>query len=299
MTPSSMLPSSDGSETSPRVDHLLAEARRLLAAGPFDISPREAALLLGHVLSWSEAQVRARNDHLVGDAAAQRYRRWVARRAAGEPVAYLVNTREFYGRPFYVDDRVLIPRPETEHLVEIVLELDLPTAPRVLDVGSGSGCLAVTLAAELPEARVTAVDVSAAALAVTARNARRHGVASRLKTVGSDLASAVRLDAFHLVVSNPPYVGRHDMAIMSAEVTAHEPHLALFAPDHGRALIEDLLDAAVRLRPGVHLLLEIGYDQGDWLHRAAARRPHLELLEIRPDLSGIPRSGVLRRRRGD
>lgn len=278
------------------ITELLTDARRKLRLAPFDIPSREAATLLGHVLGWSEAQVRARGERTVSDEEARRYRRLIERRGLGEPVAYLLGEREFYGRTFRVDDRVLIPRPETEHLVEIALELDLPTRPRLLDIGTGSGCLAITLAAELPTAWVVASDRSLGALAVMEHNRRRLGVDDRVHGLAADLTAGLFLRPFDLVVSNPPYVARRDMASMSREVTDFEPHLALFAPDAGRQLIQHLLEAAQELRAGVHLLIEIGYDQGSWLEDAVGGYPLLELREIRQDLSGIPRTAVLRRR---
>src|SRR5262249_44965248 len=146
---------------------LLREGRRRLAAGAF-AAPREAALLLGAVLGLTEAQAMARDDQAVPPAAAARFEALLERRPAGEPVAYRLGSREFYGRRFAVDPRVLIPRPETEHVVEAALALALPPAPRILDVGTGSGCLAVTLALELPGAFAAAGDLSPGALAVAA-----------------------------------------------------------------------------------------------------------------------------------
>ncbi|HVR07812.1 MAG TPA: peptide chain release factor N(5)-glutamine methyltransferase, partial [Thermoanaerobaculia bacterium] len=204
---------------------LLREGRRRLAATAF-APPREAALLLGAVLGLTEAQAMARDDQAVPAAAAARFEALLARRLAGEPVAYLLGGREFYGRRFAVDQRVLIPRPETEHVVEAALALALPAAPRILDVGTGSGCLAVTLALELRGATVTAADLSPGALAVAAGNARRHGVAGRVAAVASDLTVAFDLGGFDLVVSNPPYVDPADAPGLSPEVCKFEPHLA-------------------------------------------------------------------------
>ena len=277
------------------VDDLLQEARTRLRDAPHDIETREASLLICHLLGWSEAQVRARGDQTVDGEVASKYRRLVERRAQGEPTAYLLGEREFYGRPFRVDPRVLIPRPETEHIIEIALELDLPPEPQLLDLGSGSGCLAVTLAAELPTSRVVAVDLSPGALALTAGNARLNGVEGRLLAVGSDLAMSLLPQSFDLVVSNPPYVSLRELPDLSPQVTEHEPHLALFAPLDGRSVIARILRLAQDLRPGVQVLIEIGYDQADWLRLSVERMPWVELLEIRPDLAGIPRIGVLRR----
>ena len=278
---------------------LLIDARTRLAGTPFEVSPREAVLLLAHVLGLSEAGVIARqrdaaDDHL-DEAARRRFEALLERRLAGEPFAYLTGEREFYGRAFAVDRRVLVPRPETEHLVDAVLALDLPERPRILDVGAGSGAIAVTLAAELPGGRVTASDLSWGALMVTRKNARRHGVTERFRTVLADAADAFRLDAFDLVASNPPYIDPAVAPELSPEVVEHEPHLALFAADAGRAMITRLVDAATALRPGVAFLLEIGHDQAAWLRDAIAERPHLRLETFVRDYGGILRTAVLRR----
>src|ERR1700674_4057507 len=244
---------------------LLRDGRRRLGVTAF-APPREAALLLGAVLGLSEAQVMARDDQPVPPGAVRRppggrWGRGGGGGGGGEPVAYLLGEREFYGRSFAVDERVLIPRPETEHLVEAALTLALPPAPRILDVGTGSGCLAVTLALELTGARVVAADLSPAALAVAAGNARRHGVAGRVAVAASDLTAAFDLSRFDLVVSNPPYVDPGDAPALSPEVCNFEPHLALFSPDSGDAVLARLIRECARLRPGVPLVVEIGSGQ--------------------------------------
>lgn len=275
------------------VEELVAEARSALARAPFRPSSREALLLVGRVLGWSEAQVLARGEQAVPPPAAERLRALLGRRLTGEPVAYLFGEKEFWGRSFRVDRRVLIPRPETEHLVEAVLASKLPPAPRVLDVGVGSGCLAVTLALELPNARVWGTDISLGALAVTAANARRHRAPVRL--VAADLVAGLDLAAFDLVVSNPPYVGRREAGELSQEVRDFEPEVALFAERGGTAVIRRLLAAGRGLRAGGRLVLEIGHQQLDAVTRAAAGGP-LTLAEIRRDYAGIPRVVVLDRR---
>jgi release factor glutamine methyltransferase len=279
-------------ERSPTVAVLLDQARRRLAHAAVEPPSREAHLLLGHVLGRSEASLRARPEEPVADDLADRFRALVERRRRGEPVAYLFGEQEFYGRPFTVDPRVLIPRPETEHLVEAALALDLPAAPRILDVGTGSGCIAVTLALEIPGARLVATDVSLPALRVARSNAERHG-AARVAMVRADLAAALQLERFDLVASNPPYVDPEDAAT-AADVREFEPWLALFAEDSGRGVLARLLGASGSLRPGVHLLLEIGYDQGEWLRASVPE--HLKLLDVVRDYGGIPRTAVLRRR---
>jgi release factor glutamine methyltransferase len=295
LTAASGAPATRGvSGSAAALGELLREARRRLAATAF-AAPREAALLLGAVLGLSEAQVMARDDQPVGAAEAARFAELVARRLDGEPVAYLLGEKEFYGRRFAVDGRVLIPRPETEHLVEAALGLALPAAPRILDVGAGSGCLSVTLALELSGARAVAADLSPGALAMTAANARRHGVAGRVAAVASDLGTALDLARFDLVVSNPPYVDAADAAAMPREVCNFEPHLALFSPGGGDAVLARLFGECERLRPGVPLVVEVGFGQLAAACRHAAAST-LELVEVRRDYAGVPRVLVLRRR---
>ncbi len=280
------------------IDQVLARARRRLAAAPFSPSRREAALLLGHVLGWNEARVMARGDEEIAGADRQRFEEMLERRLRGEPVAYLVGEREFYGRPFRVDRRVLIPRPETEHLVEEALAAlggVESNRPAVLDVGTGSGCLAVTLALEVPAARVTACDLSPAALAVAAGNARSLG--AEVRFVGADLAAPLRLDRFDLVVSNPPYIDPTVAPELSPEVVEHEPATALFAPGGGRAVIRRLLDAcAGGLPPGARLLLEVGHDQAAAVADLATASG-LQPEGMTHDYAGIPRVVRLRRPR--
>ncbi len=277
------------------VDELLAEGRRCLAGASLPVPAREAGLLLRHVLGLSEAQLLTRSAEPVSPEEAARYRDLLVRRLAGEPVAYLAGEKEFYGRAFRVDRRVLIPRPETEHLVEAALALPLPPAPRILDVGTGSGCLAVTLALEIPGARVLGTDISPAALAVAAGNARRLAAAERLRLVATDLARGLDVAAFDLVVSNPPYVGSEDATSLPRDVREHEPRAALFAGRRGFAVLDRLLDELAPLRPGTPVLLEIGLGQDAELARRAARSP-LALREVRPDYAAIPRIALLFRR---
>lgn len=257
----------------------------------FGIDPREAAYLLAHVLEIGEVQVRAFGERPVDTERAERYLDLVRRRAAGEPAAYLTGRREFYGREYLVDPRVLVPRPETEHLVDAVLGLDLPREANLLDVGTGSGCIAVTLSLEA-STRVVATDLSLDALDVARLNARRLGADVRF--VQADLASPVRLDAFDVVASNPPYVSPDAASGMSRQVTDHEPHLALFAPMHGTQVLERLLAAARAMRSGAWMVLEIGHDQGGWIESRAADEAHLELAELIRDYGGRTRTAVLR-----
>jgi release factor glutamine methyltransferase len=273
-------------------DSILTDARRRLARTSFEAPRREAALLLGSVLGLTEAQVLARGNEVVPAEARGRFQDLLGRRLQGEPVAYLLGEREFYGRPFFVDPRVLIPRPETEHLVEAVLEEGLGTAPRILDVGTGSGCIAVTLALELPAARLTATDVSFGALAVARANALRHGVAGRVRLLLLDGVRGLDLAAFDLVASNPPYVSPEDEESLSVEVRAFEPRRALFAAAGGLEVLRRLLDGARTLRPEASMAVEIGFGQLGPLRDEAEARG-LTIRRVVADYAGIPRTVLL------
>ncbi len=246
------------------------------------------------MLGLSEAQILARDDQPVPAAAAARFRGLLARRLRGEPVAYLLGEREFYGRLFAVDGRVLVPRPETEHVVEAALGLELPPAPLILDAGTGSGCLAVTLALERPASRVVASDLSLGALAVAAANARRLGAGERVHLAAGDLATALAPEAFDLVVSNPPYVDVAEAAGLPHEVCNFEPHLALFSPGRGDTTLARLLGQCGKLRQGAFVVVEIGFGQLEKGCRHAADAG-LELTAVRRDYAGVPRVLVLRR----
>jgi release factor glutamine methyltransferase len=278
----------------PPLGELLEEGRRRLRALPFAPPAREAALLLSELLGWSEARVLARTDERVEEELAANFRSLLARREQGEPVAYLFGRREFYGREFEVDRRVLVPRPETEHLIEIALQLELPPAPKIADVGTGSGAIAVTFAAELPQSKVLATDLSIGALTVAQSNARNHGVAARVAFLQTDLLAGIDLWKLDLLVSNPPYIDPAVAGKLSPEVTDFEPHLALFSPQEGKEAIQRLLSAARDLRPGTPILLEIGYDQADFV-AAEAQRQGLGEVEISNDYAGLPRNALLRR----
>jgi len=270
---------------------LLANARARLAAAPC-ASPREAHLLLGHVLGRGEASLLARDEDAVDDDAARRFAFLVERRLAGEPVAYLVGGKEFYGRPFAVDPRVLVPRPETEHLVEAALALaaELPPRPRILDLGTGSGCIAVTLALELPESRVVATDASPAALAVAARNARALG--ARVEFAAARWAASLRVDAFDLVVSNPPYLD--PAGPVEAGVARWEPGAALWAGPGGLDAYEELLATLGRVRDETPVLFEIGAEQAPAITALAPSRGWT-VAAVHRDLAGLDRVVELRR----
>lgn len=225
-------------------------------------SPRlDAEVLLAHVRGCQRIQLYTAFDELVADEPRGRFRELVKRRGAGEPVAYLVGGREFYSLPLAVSSAVLVPRPETESLVVRVLDLCRPLpSPRIVDVGTGSGAIAIALAKHLPRAELAAGDLSAAALAVARANAERHALADRIEFVESDLLAAAPLAGpWDVIVSNPPYVREDEFAALPRDVREHEPRAALVAGPRGVEVIERLVAESVgRLRPGGWLVLEAG-----------------------------------------
>jgi release factor glutamine methyltransferase len=218
----------------------------------------------------------------------------VARRVVGEPIQYITGETEFYGLPFRVTPDVLIPRPETEHLVEKVLKVAARfDQPRIVDVGTGSGCIAIALAHKLPQASITAVDLSKPALAIARENAKHNGV--ELRFLEGDLLAPVTEEKFEFVVSNPPYVPMSDRATLAVEVREYEPELALFAGDDGLDVYRRLIPAAFdALIPGGFVVLEIGYGQAAAITELLAHSG-FEQIEFVPDLQDIPRVACARR----
>ena len=252
-------------------------------------------MLARHLLRWDRAGWVAHADEPATAGFLAAYDALVARRTQREPVAYIVGHREFYGREFTVSPAVLIPRPETELIVDFALA-DLPADRfvRLVDVGTGSGALAVTLAAERPAWHVEAVDLSGEAIDVARRNARAHGVAERITFLQGDLLQPT-LGLFDAIVSNPPYVARRDARGMSPDVRDHEPHLALFGGEDGTDVPRRLLaQAASRLVPGGWIAMEFGYGQQEVVE-AAAREAGLVVERVLEDIQGIARTLVARR----
>lgn len=282
----------------PSVAELLQIGRERLRTAGIEPAGRESTLLLGTVLRAGEASLLARDREPVASVSEALFRELIERRTSGEPIAYLLGEKEFFGRSFAVDRRVLIPRPETEHLVEIALALALPDRARVLDVGTGSGCIAVTVAAERSDWQVVATDISAAALAVARFNARRHGVEGRVRLLAADLVEGLDLAEFDLVLGNPPYVEEEIVPYLSRDVRDFEPHVALTSGPEGLEAIRALLAAAGALRPGAWLAFEFGFGQGDVIAGLAREIGHFDRIELRQDLAGIERDVVLRRADG-
>lgn len=272
---------------------------RLLRAG---IGAQEAGagaeILARHALGWDRATFFS-NRHLPApEQFLGEYAELIARRERREPVSQITGVREFWGRDFEVTRDVLTPRPETELIIEEALALlDRPEAPSsIVDVGTGTGCLAVTLAIERPASRVIGTDISAPALEVASRNARRHGVAERIDFHCTDMLAGVPGQP-DLIVSNPPYVPSRSAPALTPEVRDHEPSVALFGGLEGLDAIRRLLrDADNVIRPGGWVILEFGNGQEDQLSQHVAALRRLMLWQIRADLQGIPRTAVLRAR---
>jgi len=258
-----------------------------------------AELLLLHLLGRDRAWLYAHPEHTLSSEVLVRYEELLKRRAEGVPVQYLTGRQEFWGLEFEVNPSVLIPRPETEHLIEVALErlAARRSEPlRIADAGTGSGCIAVALARELPQARIVATDVSVAALEVARRNAARHGVAERIEFAQMNWletylsAPDSEVAQFDLIVSNPPYIGRADAGELQREVREHEPAEALFCGPSGFDAYPPLLaQAAKLLRHGGVFVVELGYGSAGHVRALMAAQPGWTNVAITNDLAGIPR----------
>jgi release factor glutamine methyltransferase len=263
-----------------------------------------AELLLMHALQCDRTWLYAHSEYEITASQREQYFSLIAKRATGVPVQHLIGHQEFWGLEFEVTSDVLIPRPETEHLIEVALERIGASSDsgariqnnslRIADVGTGSGCIAVTLAHELPTASVVATDISSAALAVARRNAARHGVESRVEFAECNLLEALlnqpnARNSFDLVISNPPYIGLHEAATLQIEVGQFEPKQALFAGDTGLELYAPLIEQAkMLLRPGGALVVELGHQSADHVSRLLDT-PDWRDITIANDLAGIQR----------
>jgi release factor glutamine methyltransferase len=281
---------------------ILQAAQDLRKAGVSE-ARREAGSLMAHALQQDRTFVLAHADDLITTDQEQLFREYLGWRMKGKPLQYITGRQEFFGLDFEVTSDVLIPRPETELLIETGLKLTagLDGAPFICDVGTGSGCIAITLLHELrqfPESRAIAIDISEAALAVAKRNAARHAVAERIDFVVSDCFAELDpgLSQFDLIVSNPPYVRTDAIEGLQREVRDFEPRAALEAGADGLLVVRQLLKDSVRfLKTGGHLLFEIGFDQGTAV-REMVDRNAWKVLDIHKDLQGIPRTVALEKR---
>jgi release factor glutamine methyltransferase len=275
-------------------DQVARGLERLVAAGiREDEARRDAELLARHALGWDRAAWLASRRDAASSRFISDYDALVARRAEREPVSLIVGRREFWGLEFDTRPGALIPRPETELIVEEALqEVADVSALLVVDVGTGSGCLAVALATELPGARIVATDVSAPALEIARANAEKHGVAARVHLVQANLLDGFAA-RFDLIVSNPPYIKSGDRAGLGREVRDYEPAVALFGGPDGLDAIRALLERApALLKPEGRLILEFGYGQEPDVV-ALASSAGFDVLRVRGDLQDIPRVAVL------
>jgi release factor glutamine methyltransferase len=252
----------------------------------------DADLLLAHALGWKRTELRMRFEEEAPEAARERFRELVRQRAEGCPVAYLIGRKEFFLLEFEVTPAVLIPRDDTEWVLTEFFRLAKGMSqPRVLDVGTGSGCLAIGVAHRIKGASVTAIDLSPEALAVAGRNASKHGVADRVTFLEGDLLSPLPVGSqFDFILSNPPYIAHHELEGLQREVRDFEPRLALDGGPDGLAIFMRLIEQArSALVPGGYLLIEIGYTQQDAGQAALLRFPEYELGKTIHDGAGHPR----------
>ena len=282
-----------------KIRALIKEGEYLLADGPYaERASLDAEALMLHILqrdapernrSWLIAH---RNSHVMPPARKE-FEALVARRLAGVPMQYITGEAEFFGLPFAVASGVLIPRPETEHLVEEVIRLAAAiTEPRIADIGTGSGAISVALAHSLPLARITATDLSPQALAIARQNAVRNSVEDRIEFFEGDLLAPLAGQSFYIIASNPPYVPLLDRDSLSIEVRDHEPHSALFAGDDGLSIYRRLIpEARKSLVPGGWLVMEIGYGQQPAIEQLMLTNGWEEVHFI-ADYQGIPRVAV-------
>jgi release factor glutamine methyltransferase len=266
---------------------VLTRSERYLGKAGIDSARLDAEVLLAHAIGSSRIELYTRHDRLLAPDELDRYRELVRRRAEREPVAYLTGVKEFHSLPMRVTPDVLIPRPETEHLVDVAVELSKGLdAPRLLDVGTGCGCIAVSWAVETAGGTFVATDVSPAALAVARENAERHGVADRGEFLAGDLYEpGADLAPYDLVACNPPYVSPDEETDPEC---LREPRRAVFAEGDPLDLYRRLLaGAAARLVPGGKCLLELPGERADEI--AALAPPDLGVVRIVKDYQGLPR----------
>jgi release factor glutamine methyltransferase len=261
---------------------------------PTRSSRADATLLLRHVLDVPQAEIYAYRERPLTALQTEKFNALIQERVKGKPIQYITGEQEFYGLPFHVTPDVLIPRPETEHLVEATItRLQNHPNPRIADVGTGSGAIAVALAHALPHAQIVALDISAAALQVAQRNAQRNNVANRIRFIESDLLTAVPNEQFDAIVSNPPYIAESERKTLPKEVRDYEPAQALFAGPTGLEIHKRLIaEAKSQLAPSGWLLMEIGHGQRDAI---AAQLRDWDSVEFIADLQSIRRVAVARK----
>lgn len=280
----------------PTIAQAIIEGSRRLRAAGVDHDRLTAGLLLRHLIGVERTHLLTRSEEQIGEDQYHAYLELVERRAAGEPLQYVTGHQEFYGLDFLVTPDVLIPRPETEFLIERVIKLAQESEGEsllIVDVGTGSGCISVTIAKLLPGALLIATDVSSAALTVARRNAERHGVRDRIEFLEGDLLAPLAGRGLEggvdILASNPPYVNQDGRQLLQREVRDWEPHEALFGGADGLDFYRRLLtETAQILKPEGYLVLEIGFSQLEAISEIVSES-ELRLCDVTRDLQGIPR----------
>jgi release factor glutamine methyltransferase len=280
------------------IANVILEAAQTLRNAGVPEARRDASVLLAHLLGCDRTFIISHAEDPVSDDVLSSLKQLVERRAQGEPIQYITGSQEFFSLDFEVTRDVLIPRPETELIVEIALDLIRKdqTSALVCDVGTGSGCIAISILRNRPQARAVAIDVSRNAIAVARRNARRHSVDDRMTFVVSDCFEAIsKTPTFDLVVSNPPYVHEQTVPYLQREVRDYEPRIALTPGGDGLSMIRRLLsESPLVIKSGGYLLIEMGFDQGDAVLRLVDTKIW-RLLDTHKDLQGIPRTLTLQK----
>jgi release factor glutamine methyltransferase len=272
------------------VDEILKQSSRILADSGIEDAPRQSASLLGLALAKDRAFLIAYPEYELNSEEQSRFDGYLNRRAAREPLQYIRGTQEFYRLEFDVSPGVLIPRPETEILVENVIGLLKDEAgPWLCEVGMGTGCISISVLHEVRQAFATGLDISETALELTQKNALKHGVSERLKLARSDIFSSLAREKFDLILSNPPYISKTEYDLLQPEVRDFEPAAALTDGGTGLSIIEKIATEAPKyLKPGGFLLMEIGFGQAEKVGHMFAS-PIWQSFEILPDLQSIPR----------
>lgn len=264
-------------------------------------SPRlEAEVLLAETLECERIMLYTRFDEVPPDDKLTQFRTWVKQRGAGEPVAYIVGYREFYSLKFNVSSAVLIPRPETEHIVMAALECakEFNDTIRILDIGTGSGCIAITLAKHIENSKIGATDLSDAALAVAQSNADLHEVTDKIRFFQGDLLDAIPegSNPVQMIVSNPPYIGTAELETMDAQVKEHEPEMALFSGVDGRNATERLIAQAPKfLVPGGYLIFESSPIIMDLIVESIEKNEAYESVQVQKDFANLDRVVIAKR----
>lgn len=275
------------------IPHLLTWARDTLIQAGVPSPQADAEWTLAHVLECSRSELLMRAHQLITPAQNATYRDLIHRRGDRIPLQHLLGNTEFYGLPFHTSPDALIPRPETETLIEVTLnQLNTCTNPRILEIGTGSGIIAITLGKSIPESRVIATDISRKALRLASKNAHLNGIADRISFLQTDLLTPfAKPESFHAILSNPPYIPSNAIDALQPEVRDCDPRLALDGGCDGLDFYRKIIPASIPLlAPGGLLALEIGHDQADAVTQLLTRQMGLTHIITHTDLGGYPRA---------